>query len=258
VPPCFLNVPVDAQIEWPRKEAVATFGACEIIVFPPSPDHDASLHIDLRYTHLSDLEAGSVLSQFLSIAAWIDDAFAVLLPGWSGNPIPCRPKRQTRSWPSSILDSWCNAWHPIADERSRRAVAIYREAMNMQHFHSLPYAVLGFYKILESAYPDGRERAERLEEWVADFLARDGLKTWELREIGFDLNTSPKQIADFLYREGRQAVAHANKDPTVDPDDIGQQRQMSVAASILRAAARSWIKSRFRVGTNRWDQTVLS
>jgi hypothetical protein len=258
MPPRFLNVPVEVQIQWPRKEAVVTFGACEIIVFPPSPDHDASLHIDLTHTHLSDVEAGSVLSQFLSIAAWVDDTFAVLLPGWSGNPDPCRPTRQTRSWPSSILDNWCNSWHPIADERSCRALAIYREAMNMQHFHSLPYAVLGFYKILESAYPDGPERGKKLEQQVADLLAHDGLKIYQLREIDCDLNKSPEQIANFLYRAGRQAVAHANKDPTINPDDIGQQRQMSVAASILHAAARACIKSQFRVGTNRWDQTDLS
>ena len=87
----------------------------------------------------------------------------------------------------------------------------------MQHFHSLPYAVLGFYKILESAYPDGSERGKKLEQQVADLLAHDGLKIYQLREIGFDLNKSPEQIANFLYRAGRQAVAHANKDPTINP-----------------------------------------
>lgn len=92
--PRFINVPVDTQIEWPRKEAVITFGQWEIISFPPSRDHDASLHIDLIRAGLSDVEAISVFNQLLSIASWLDDTFAVLLPGWSGNPVPGRPPRQ--------------------------------------------------------------------------------------------------------------------------------------------------------------------
>jgi hypothetical protein len=255
--PRFLNVPVDVQIEWPRKETVVTFGAWRIVVFPPSEIHNASLHVDLGGARLSDVEAMSVLNQLLSIAAWLDDTFAALLPGWSGNPVPCRPERQTIGWPSSILDTWCNAWHPIEDDKGRRALAIYREAVNMDHFHSLPYAVLGFYKILESAYPHGSERANQLEEQIAGLLACGDIEKHELSEIGFDLNSSPKKIADFLYKAGRQAVAHANYEPTINPDDTGQQRQMSVSALILRAAARSCIKSQFGIGTNRWDQRDL-
>jgi hypothetical protein len=256
--PCFLNLPVDVGIGWPRKEAIVTFGATKIFVFPPSQHHDASLHIDLAYARLTDVAARSLLNQFLSIAAWLDDTFAILLDGGSGNPVPCRPERQTISWPCSILDTWCNAWSPIKDENARRALAIYREAINMQHFHSLPYAVLGFYKILESAYPtDGRARGRKLEQHVADLLAGNMINKHELQEIGFDLNSPPGQIASFLYSEGRQAVAHANKVPTINPDDAGQQRRMSVAASILQAASRSCITSQFRVGTDPWDQSNL-
>jgi len=251
----FINVPVDTQIEWPRKEAVITFGRWEIIACPPAQNHDASLHLDLSRARLSSSEAISVLNQLLSIASWLDDTFAVLLPGWSGNPVPVRPPRQTQRWPSSILDTWCNNWHPLEDERARRALAVYREAVNMEQFHSVPYPVLGFYKILESAYPKGAERAQNLEREVAQILAHENIDERQLREIGFPSKGSPKQISNFLKQAGRDAVAHANKDPAVNPDDATQQRRMSVVALILRAAARSCIKSRFQVETNRWKQT---
>ena len=253
----FLNVPVDVQIEWPRAQVTMAFGEWEIIAFPPSQDHDPSLHIELTRPRLSTVEAGSVLNQLLSVAAWLDDKSAVLLPGWAGNPVPCRPSRQTKGWPSSILNSWCNAWQPVKDEQARRALAIYREAINMQHFHSQPYAVLGFYKIFESAFLEGRTPAEKLTQEVADLLNRNRINARELREIGFERKSSPEDLASFLQKEGRHAVAHANRDPTINPDDIGDQRQMSVVASILRAAARSCIKSQFRIGENRWDQNDL-
>jgi hypothetical protein len=255
MPPNFINVSVDTEIEWPRKEAVITFGRWELISFPPSRDHDASLHLDLFRAGLSDVEAISVFNQLLSIASWLDDTFAVLLPGWSGNPVPDRPPRQTRRWPSSILDSWCNSWQPLKDERARRALAIYREAVNMDDFHSVPYAVLGFYRILESAYREGAERTQNLEKEVAQMLAKNNINERQLREIGFTPKDSPEQIARFLKEAGRDAVVHANKEPLVNPDDASQQRRMSVAASILRSAARSCIERRFKVGTNRWKQT---
>jgi len=253
--PNFINVPVDTQIEWPRKEAVITFGRWELISFPPSRDHDASLHLDLLRAGLSDVEAISVYNQLLSIASWLDDTFAVLLPGWSGNPVPGRPPRQTRRWPSSIIDSWCNSWQPLKDEGARRALAIYREAVNMDDFHSAPYAVLGFYKIVESAYPQGPERARNLEKEVAQLLAKKNIDERQLREIGFTPKDSPEQLAKFLKKAGRDAVAHANKEIGVNPDDARQQRRMSVAASILRAVARSCIQNKFQVGTSRWNQT---
>jgi hypothetical protein len=222
----FLNVPVDVQIQWPREQANVAFGEWEILAFPPTQDHDPSLHIELTRTRLTTAQAGSVLNQFLSIAVWLDDCPAVLLPGWAGNPVPVRPNRQTNRWPSSIMDTWCNSWHPVKDEKARRALAIYREAVNLQYFYSQPYAVLGFYKIFESAYPDGHTRKNTLVHVVATLLDRNSINALGLQEIGFNQSTPPQELASFLYKSGRQAVAHAKKGPTVNPDDIGDQRQM--------------------------------
>jgi hypothetical protein len=243
--PRFLNVPVDVQIEWPRAQAAVAFGSWEIIAFPPSQDHDPSLHIELTGTRLSTVEAGSVLNQFLSIATWLEDKSAVLLPGWAANSVPCRPPRQTRAWPSSHFHTWGNAWRPVKDKSARRALAFYREAVNMQHFHSEPYAVLGFYKIFEFAFPDGVTCREKLEQEVADLLNRNQINMHELRAIGFDQNTPPEELALLLHKAGRQAVANANKAPTINPDNSDQQLQMFVAGSILRKAARLCVKSKF-------------
>jgi hypothetical protein len=248
--PCFLNVPIDAEIEWPRKEATVRFGRWEIIAHPPSREHDASLHLDLVRARLSDVEGMSVLNQLLSIAVWLDDSFAVLLPGWSGNPVPARPRRQSMRSPSSVLDAWCNAWCPLEEIKARRALAIYREAVNLDRFHSVPYSALGFYKIIESA-----GRAKNLGEEISQILVADGIEEYQLRQIGFTKKSSSQEIAKFLKEAGRDAVAHAKMEPLVDPDDTAQQRRMTAAAAILRKAARSCIKSVFRVGTNRWKQS---
>jgi hypothetical protein len=255
VPARFLNYGVDAQIEWPRKEIAIKFGHAEIIAFPPDQDHDASLHINLTSAGLNDQQGASLLSQLLTIAVWLDDQAAALTDGWSGNPVPVRPRRQTHRWPSSILDTWCNAWQPIERAKVRRALAIYREARNMEHFHSLPYAVLGYYKVIETTL-DGLERGRLLNREAARLLDDEYLDSYKLRLIGFDAKPDPEQLADFLRVEGRLAVAHASKEPTVDPDDFEQQRKMSVAATILRDVARRYIRSELGVSENRWDQSA--
>jgi hypothetical protein len=248
----FLNHGVDGSIEWPRTNTTFMFGDYEIIAFPPSRENDASLHIDLYAHKLSPIEGMSVFSQILSIATWLDDAHAVLLDGWAGNPVPTRPGRHSTSFPSSILDVWCNSWEPVQNVNARGALAIYREAVNMLHFNSLPYAVLGFYKITETTF-DGKRRQAFLEREISAILSEEKMEVDALRAIGFS-EPLPEGVADFLYRDGRQAVAHAEKDPRIDPDDIAHVRNMSVAALFLRKIARQYIKTELGVSTNRWQQ----
>jgi hypothetical protein len=142
----------------------------------------------------------------------------------------------------------------VKDERARRALAIYREALNLQHFHSQPFSVLGFYKIIESVYPNGLARKKALAYEISALLKSKKISTIQLQELKLTLDSSPDEIASFLYNSGRQAVAHANKNPTINPDDMADQRQMSVAATLLRAIARSCMKRDFGLSDNPWDQ----
>jgi hypothetical protein len=125
----------------------------------------------------------------------------------------------------------------------------------MEHFHSLPYAVLGYYKVIETTL-DGLERGRFLNREAARLLDNEYLDSYSLRLIGFDAKPDPEHLANFLRVEGRLAVAHANKEPTVDPDDFMQQRKMSVAATILRDVARRYMRSELGISENRWDQSA--
>ena len=124
----------------------------------PKSQHDVSIHIDVAAHHLTLASGLSVLNQLLSIAAWLDDIYAVPLTLANGATEPNRQTRQTREFPTSILQGWCSSRKPVEDERKRLALAIYREAVNMAQFHSLPFAVVGFYRVLEVIWPDGRLR----------------------------------------------------------------------------------------------------
>lgn len=248
--PCWLNHGVIGEIGWPRVETSFRFGEYEIVAKPPTADHEASLHIDLGRYGIDGAKAMSVLSQVLSLATWVDDAYSVLLPGWSGNPVPVPVPRHSKSWPSSILNTWPNARAPLTGPDARHAVAIYREAFNVECHWSIPYAALGYFKLLEIRY-QGHSREQWLETTITS-LQRSRDEVVQALERG--VGTASTVIARFLLDEGRHAVAHANRNPTIDPDDTSQVRRLSLALPLFRTLARTFIRDELGVSEDRWAQ----
>ena len=85
---CWLNDGVAREIAWPRAESSFRFGKFQILARPLTQEHEASLHIELNQHRMDNVGAISVLNQILSLATWVDDAWSILLSGWSRNPIP--------------------------------------------------------------------------------------------------------------------------------------------------------------------------
>jgi hypothetical protein len=253
----FLNCAVSTGVEWPKADTAFSFGTWEIIAFAPTQQHDASLHIDVAAHHLTLASGLSVLNQLLSIAAWLDDIYAVPLYGLLGTTEPNRQTRQTREFPTSILQGWCNSWKPVEDERKRTALAIYREAVNMARFHSLPFAVVGFYRVLEVTWPDGKLRGARMEEYLNEILAGDTVWLWLLQNGAYDGEATGKAVATYLFEECRHAAVHASgkKNRTIiNPDDGIDQYRMRAAVSILKKLADEAMQHDLGISRNRWDQ----
>jgi len=250
--PDFLNLGVNTGVEWPTAETEYDFGRWKIVAMPPTTEHEASLHIDLGRHRLTRAEGASVLNQVMSIAVWLDDQFGAILTGMAGSTKPSAVPRTTQSFPSSIVPHWTNAWNPIADQRQRLALAIYREAVNMQHFHSMPFAVVGFYRIAELVWAKGLERGDALEIHIADIIAGDTIWLQQLKWGGYIGDTSPKALAVHIREECRNAAAHAAGDPIINPDDAAHQHGMAAVATLMRRVARTVIQKELKVGRDRW------
>jgi hypothetical protein len=262
--PDFANFPVTGQIDWPNAEVVFMFGEHEIHAFPTSREHAASLHINLATSGPTNFEGRTVLNQLLSIGAWLDDTFVILHDGWSGSPIPVRPNRVGGKGEimSSIIDGWCNSWSPIEDATVRRALAIYRDALNLKYLHAAIFSTVGFYKIFEIMFKGGQKKdylhrlsAEYISsaEFVEAHLSRSHLKAME-----FDHLPDAEELADFLYKTGRNAVAHANFLSSINPDNAAESRKISCAANILRVMSRRMITEELGVSTDPWANSYRS
>jgi hypothetical protein len=58
--------------------------------------------------------------------------------------------------------------------------------------------------------------------------------------------------ADYLYKSGRCAVAHAFADPIVDPDDVTDLRRLSEDIWLMRNLTAYLIKSNFKIEQSIW------
>lgn len=246
------NHGVIGDIEWPRRRATFRFGGYEILALPASRQHGASLHLDLHKARLDSVEAMSLFNEILSLATWFDDSAAVLLGGFSGSARPVPVDRDADGYLTSIMDAWPFGFDRIADLDLRRALAIYREAVNMERYHSLPYAALGYYRLLEIRFPKGHGRAAWIEATIQRMMVEDERPWWRERHH-FDqvVGTTPNQMADYFYRQGRNAIAHA-KDASINPDDVGELRALSVGLPLFRQLAREFIMSELDMRDDRW------
>ncbi len=244
---------VAGEIAWPREQAIVKFGKWELLAFPSTKDHEPSLQIELLRNRTDEVSARSICNQLLSICSWCDDSPAALMDGDCGSPRASPIPRDRRSdYLTSILDAWPYSRAPLTDIDQHLAVALYREAVWQDCYASIPYAALGFFKILEIRHGGaGREKwmklhlARGIEDGeFDDFYVKHFLKVAEEKNL---------ELGKYLYANCRKAVAHATKHPIINPDDAQHVRDLSACTPILRALARHYIRDDLNVAESRWE-----
>jgi hypothetical protein len=246
----FLHLGVDGQVTWPSKEIRVDFEGYRLILLPRTAEHSASISVDLRGQKITAEAAMVLANRLLSLMTWCDDQCAILQEGWSGNPIPVPVPKRSRS--STTANMWLfDRKIPVSAEAAK-ALAIYREGRNAEQNYLISYAVLSYYKIIELRH---RGRAEA-RSWFGkhyDLLRQERSVASEVAR--FEEARGKEEPGAYLYRACRVAVAHANKPYSSDPDEIEELRRLNMAASILRALARRFIRDELKVSEVPYDGT---
>ncbi len=235
----YLNVGISGNACWPEEETKITFGDHELILRPATRDTEQSVHIVLK--GITDIEALTLINRFLSILAWCDDQGIENLYGWSGNPVPVSVPKRSRSIGSSIAFPFYRDIE--ADSKARLALALYREARTI---NSIPFAFLSYFKIINIFWKDKTQNSKNeLIEGMRDVLSK--IRDKEAVKRIDVLRKQHNDVARYLYKSGRCAVAHAHSDPIVDPDDISDLRRLSEDMWIIKAVAEFLIKNELHV-----------
>jgi hypothetical protein len=246
----FMNMAADNHVTWPNKPTLVKFDGHHFVLMPRTKEHVQSVHMDLVGNSLDDSGAITVMHRFLSLMAWCDDNFATLGFGWSGNPIPVavtKPELAFRTTSRYVFERKI----PSAPE-ARRALALYREALNAEHSQLISYAVLNYYKIIELTQ---RDRGST-KKWFRDNFAYARNFDYLMRSLNdFDNLRGSVEPHEYIYKSCRLAVAHAGKDSRSDPDDATELLRLHTAANIMQVLARHCIEVEFKISDCMFDGT---
>lgn len=203
----WLTVAVKAEFGWPVQETEIEYLGRKFVLRPESAEDAQSVSL-LCPTGATMESARLLVNRFLSALSWVEghginELFAV----GSNGP---KPMRVGKSKTRSISEKFRADYLPEPkDEKSMRALALFREA---QSLNSPAYSFLGFFKILNILFSKGGEQKE----WINRNLP--AIKGYQSSKRLQELRKQHSDVGEYLYVQGRCAVAHAFDDPVVDPD----------------------------------------
>jgi len=237
----FLNIGVDNQVTWPRKETLITFDRYKLVLMPKTKDHVQSIHMDLHANRLSMEEARTVINRFLSLMTWCDDQYAIAQDGWSGNPVPVAVPKHNLAFTTTY--HWVfNRDIPVSEE-VLRALALYREGRNAEQNFMISYAVLSYFKVLEVRYPEGK----LIKPWIAAKFPLLGNGKDDDRVTALLAACRDEAVEEYLWKACRVAVAHVREKHPSDPDSADELGRLHNAAGIMRRLARHFIREELGV-----------
>jgi hypothetical protein len=191
-------------------------------------------------------ERETLLMRFISMLSWVEETGIRLEGrGLGGGNLPRPLGRPEARVFQMRRDAFDLPYFPeVTDERALRALALVREGRSLNH---AGYAFLSFFKVLESAFPDGRKRGA----WVT--AAIPTLNAFGVNEALGHIHaqgaTTPQEVSDHLFLSGRCAIAHASTTPVLDPDNPRDLRRLGSELPIIQALAVQAIEETFGVET---------
>ena len=241
---------VQGHIYWPQKEALVEFGRWKLRAFPSTREFEPTLQIETVQNEIDFVTARTVCNQILSICSWCADAPAAVMDGFCGSTrAKPMPRTHNGGHLSGIVDHWPYNRTPLADDDARLALGLFREALWQEKNGSIPYAALGYFKILEIRQ-GGRGRAAWLRAHLNEAVEQDSSFGQPFRSLAELQGQAPDA---YLYATCRLAVAHATKAPVINPDDAQQVRDLSACTPVLHNLVRIYIRDELGVSDSPWD-----
>lgn len=243
----WLNCGVTTQAMWPKKQKEVKYGAHTFVLMPLTKKYSASVHIELE--GISDVEGMTLINRFLSALGWKCNDPAINHYGHSGSPEPVPVSRYRIPYGYSPSGDFPGEVVEITDKKAKLAVALYREARSLD---SVPFRFLSYFKILNIFWNDRKENGEN-SLVVGLRKSLSALTEKNCRDRIRELEEREGDVADYLYKSGRCAVAHAFTDPIVDPDDVTDLHRLSEDLWLMQNLTAHLIEKKYEIKQSIWE-----
>lgn len=236
---------LETEMFWPLKAQAVNYGGKEFLLLPNirsegitadnplAVDRLPAIALRVSVQALSEEQGRVEIMRFASALAWQEGA-KIEIVMWSGGNLPRQTGRAMNLTVREFLDvDWLQS--PESDA-ARTALALYREGISLDNPF---YAFLSLYKAFSVAVPS-RDRGE----WMArKHVLRNDRAKKRLEELERDGHN----VGDYLHTQGRHAVAHADREPFVDPDSTDDNFRLQQDLPLMRNFAELAIEETFGV-----------
>ena len=230
---------IEPKMPWPSVAQEFQFNGHNIWLIPVTQDAFPGLAILNGPQDRS--EGYGLLYRALSVVSWMQDAGATIVGNGGGSPLfPIygidRPPREYRPEPFDLTEI-----PQVDDPNASLCLALMREGRGIRH---PAYSFLSFFRIVERAMPQGRQRGQ----WIEDSLPQidEHRAVQALKELR---QTVDGDVGQHLYESGRCAVAHAGGDIVANPDEPADYLRLSRELPLMEALACRAIEKVFGIKT---------
>jgi hypothetical protein len=244
---------VRSSVAWPLQVEVVEFRGHLIFLVPQSTTTvvaDGSTMTMYPFAAVN-LPAGTVfrdgrqiLSHFLSSLSWVEGG-GITVEHWSGGS-RAHPMGENRMAGLVASQFELDYLPDPADQRSRWALAFYREGLSLER-SNVAYATLSFFKILNIVASTGRRQKDWINSNLSDFDLNNRIKLEIEGRVTELKGSGVTDIGEYLYASCRCAVAHAGMNPTVDPENLDDMERLSKDLPLIRAMAARVIENELNI-----------
>jgi hypothetical protein len=229
---------------WPTQAQKQRWHGVDIWIMPLTREFCPAVALRGNY---GNREQQKLLMRFISMLSWVEETgFALECGGLSGGNLP-RPLGRPMGRMALKRGPFDLSYFPeVSGEKAMRVLGFMREGRSLNH---AGYAFLSYFKILETAFPDGRKRGA----WVTAAISK--LDDFGVKEalgiVRAQGAMSADAISKHLFDSGRCAVAHGASTPVIDPNDLSDLHRLGSELPIMQALAARVIEEVFGVETQR-------
>lgn len=243
----WLSAAVASSIPWPKKDVWIQYAGDDFILRgTENGQQPAAPAITAPGTPQQIEEGLAKVYRLTSVLGWFLNGYVDVVETIQGShPMGFSAQmRQAYSDLGQFGDRGfdCNHMPIIESENVRIALAFWREGQRLTRVHD-SYAFLSYFKVIESQYQQGADRAD----WFARHV---DLMTGEAGARAAQLRADRVDVGRHLYDSGRNAVAHASfGGGIVDPDIPADRRRIAADLVLMRELARYYIARELMVPT---------
>lgn len=223
---------VAPRLSWPKRKQIITYGNINFILFPQSEGESAGIGLRTDLYGLDANEARKRIMQLCSALSWAEGK-GIEIIAWGGGSFPC-PVNVRRG--QTVID-YLQADHlPHVDtNEGKAALALYREGVSLDNPF---YGFLSLYKAISVVLPDGKQRAS----WIESTL--EHLDNHRAKERRNELVAEGMEVGQYIWDRGRNAIAHAERDPYINPDEVEDHFRLHKDVPLLKNLAELAIEQK--------------